>query len=194
MFAVWVRGRRGARNLVAVVAMSVALAACASSGGQSRLGALFSGSGAKDDFDPDLFLKEGFCPPVQVRLGTETHRIFANGKEDDASALRYQANIKDTARECARPDSATLSVKLGIEGRVVAGPAGTPGSVNLPVRVAVVRQGTDEVLYSQLFSVPVGLQGVPLSASFAQVFNNVSFPAGPEDRDMIVFVGFDTGT
>jgi len=194
VLAGWFRNGARQRAVLAVVMSSLVLAACASAPGRSRLSAIFGNSGGAEDIDSDFFRKEGFCPPVQVRLGTETYRIFASRKEDDPSSLRYQASIADTARECSRPDTGTLAVKLGVEGRVVAGPAGAPGSVNLPVRVAVARQGKDEVLFSQLYSVPVGLQGVPLSASFAQVFRGISFPAGPDDRDMIVFVGFDTGS
>ena len=41
--------------------------------------------------------------------------------------LRYQATIIRTAREC-QVNSGVMTMKVGIEGRVITGPAGGPGT------------------------------------------------------------------
>jgi hypothetical protein len=49
------------------------------------------------------------------------------------------------------------------------------------------------VLYSELFKVPVDIAPPDLGTDFSKVFDNVAIPVGPDDRDLIVFVGFDEG-
>ena len=48
-------------------------------------------------------------------------------------------------------------MKLGVSGRVVAGPKGSAGTVTLPLRIAVTKQVANGKgpLYSQLFKIQV---------------------------------------
>ena len=61
--------------------------------------------------------------------------------EPTALTLRYQATFGTTAREC-RVAGASLTMRVGVEGRVILGPAGSPGTIEIPLRYAVVRGGT----------------------------------------------------
>jgi hypothetical protein len=82
-----------------------------------------------------------------------------------------------------------MTINVAAAGRVVPGPAGAPGAVKLPIRVAVVRG--EEVLYSQLHDYQVAVD----SSGAAQfVFNdpNVTIPI-PPDQAVRVFAGFDEG-
>ncbi len=54
--------------------------------------------------------------------------------------MRYQGSIIRTAREC-HVNVGIMTMKVGIEGRVITGPAGGPGTVDVPLRVAVVQEG-----------------------------------------------------
>jgi hypothetical protein len=128
-----------------------------------------------------------------LRVGTETLAVHERGHDNDPAYVRYQASINKTARECHTVGT-TLTVKVGVAGRVVGGPKAAAGSVTLPVRVVVVRQiGGAAPLYSQLVKVPVTIGPPEFGANFNQVVENVSMEIGPQDRDLIIYVGFDEG-
>ena len=177
------------RNLL-VGAGILVLAGCASSSG---VGSLSSRDGSGEDdiqLRPEDFLVARYCPIVEVRPGTETHREYVPGGEGEANQVRIQATLGETARECSSPAPGVMRIKLGFEGRVVAGPAGGPGEYRLPLRVAAVRQSDGAVLYSQALIMPVVLSAA-LSVSFRQVFDQVEFQLAEGDRDIIVFIGYD---
>src|SRR5690348_15015548 len=66
------------------------------------------------------------CPSVEVREGATTMAINAPGGDPGPMNTRYQVTIGDTARECA-PLGGMMSMRVGVEGRVLLGPAGGPG-------------------------------------------------------------------
>jgi hypothetical protein len=134
-----------------------------------------------------------YCPPVQIRQGTEALSIYERGHEDDATFARFQATIVKTARQCTIAGG-LLTVKVGVGGRVVAGPKGGAGTISLPLRIAVAKQfGGKAPLYSQLFKVAVTVSPPDFSGEFSQVYDQVSVQITPDDRDLIVYVGFDEG-
>ncbi len=207
--------------IVAIAALSLALAACASSGGGSGLGGLFgggssasaagtavaagtpdsgaatgatvsAGSSAAGTYDPSLFLNSGYCPPVQIRLGTEALPIYERGHEGDDAYVRFQGSITKTARECHTVGD-TLTIKVGIAGRLTAGPKGNPGSFTVPLRVAVVKQGNNKVFYSQVSKAPVTITAPDYASDFSYVVDNVSFQVTPDDHDLVIYVGYDEG-
>ena len=69
--------------------------------------------------------------------------IAAPGKQAVGNDLRYQAMISKMARECTI-NAGQITAKIGIQGRVIAGPAGAPPSVTVPIRVAVIQGGVGE--------------------------------------------------
>ena len=77
-------------------------------------------------------------------------RGAAVGGPDNAS-VRYQFNIGDTARECdpAGPGQATL--KIGVSGEVVIGPAGSAGTYNAPLRIMVTQVSDKTDVFSQVY-------------------------------------------
>ena len=55
--------------------------------------------------------------------------------------LKYQVTIGTTARECRMGPNNTVLLKVGMQGRVILGPeGGSPGTVDVPLRFAVVRE------------------------------------------------------
>ena len=199
-------------GVVAVIAASAMLAACASTSGSGGggLAGLFGGgpppSANPGDsankgvttlpdskFDPNFFLKSGYCPPVQILPGTESMVVYERGHDGDSAYIRTQGSITKTARECHMVDAATMSIKLGIAGRVLAGPKGGAGAVDMPLRIAVLRQHDNSVVFSKVFPIRVSLTAPEFSADYSQVFDQVVFKVKPSDRDLIVYVGFDEG-
>ncbi|MBN9138834.1 MAG: hypothetical protein J0I92_22675 [Phyllobacterium sp.] len=129
-----------------------------------------------------------YCPPVTIREGTA---IFNNyGKAPKAPEnLIYQASIADETRSCQR-NGGTLGMNVAISGKVVPGPKFSPGTLTMPIRVAVM-QGSN-VLYSKLYRQPISATDTSAASQF--IFNdpNVSFPT-PTAKDIQVFIGFDEG-
>jgi len=66
-----------------------------------------------------------YCPPVSIRAGASTYAVGLPGKEAIGNDLRFQATISKTARECDY-NSGQITARIGIQGRVIAGPAGAP--------------------------------------------------------------------
>jgi hypothetical protein len=144
------------------------------------------GSGGPDPSDID-------CPQVQVRQGAST---FAQSGPDNGSAalsLRYQANFIRFARECALRGG-NVSMKVGVEGRVVLGPAGAPGAITLPVRLAVVQEGLEpKTIWTKFYMVPVTLTAGDSNILFTQVEEDMTFPmpSSGEFDQYVIYVGFD---
>ena len=69
----------------------------------------------------------------------------------------------------------TLSIKVGVAGRILAGPKGGAGTVTMPMRIAVARQHDNSVLFSKAFSVNATLTAPEFSADYSEVFDQVAF-------------------
>jgi hypothetical protein len=128
-----------------------------------------------------------FCPKILLREGTAFFTSYAKGGQDDPAKLIYQASITDVTRSCARADG-MMTLNVAVAGKIVPGPAGSAGTVTMPIRIAVLRG--EEVLYSQLHKYQASIGDV--ATQF--VFNdpNVTFPI-PADQNIQVFAGYDEG-
>ena len=80
------------------------------------------------------------CPGVDIRPGASTLNIAVKPDQATAGDLRYQLSFGQHAREC-RVQDGTMSIKVGVQGRIILGPFGTPGWLGVPLRYAVVREG-----------------------------------------------------
>ena len=174
---------------------ALVLAGCLAAGeARSEIGDVFKGFGAKifgknDESLPppiDPNAREIRCPAVDIQGGTETLTVRVAAKAGETGAVRHQANVTRTAREC-RLEGDTLHLKVGVAGRVVLGPAGAPGSFTVPVRVAVTR-GMTQVVYSKLGRASVTVPAGADSALYAYVDEAVSFRLGEGDRPTLYYV------
>jgi hypothetical protein len=137
--------------------------------------------------DPDLT-----CPPVTVRSGASTFAIAAPGKQPVGNDLRYQATITRTARECSI-QAGQITARVGIQGRVIAGPAGAPSSVQIPLRVAVVQAGVGEkVIATKAYQTTVSMSE-DSSVPFTLVADDLVYPApaGAVADSYVFYIGFD---
>jgi hypothetical protein len=131
---------------------------------------------------------QGACPQVFLLDGTAVHTSYA-GAKGDPSKLVYQATLADTTRQCVQ-NEAQLMVTVVVQGRVVSGPAGSAGTVNLPIRVAAT--DGENTLYSELTQFPVTVQPGAGAAQFIFTKANVALPGGAGSFAK-VYVGFDEG-
>jgi hypothetical protein len=133
------------------------------------------------------------CPGVEIRQGASTFQQSGPDNGSTALSLRYQANFVRFARECA-VQAGNVVMKVGIEGRVILGPAGSAGSVTLPVRLAVVKEGLEpQTIWTKFYMVPVVMPPGQPNVLFTHVEEAMSFPKPPgDDLDKyVVYVGFD---
>ena len=133
------------------------------------------------------------CPVVKIRAGASTYGVAPPGKQPIASELNYQATVTRTARDCRRVTGGQIAVRIGIQGRVIAGPAGAPAAVEVPVRVAIVQAGVNEkVLSTKVYRTTVQMNDSG-SSPFSLVAEDLAYnmPANFTSENYIFYVGFD---
>jgi hypothetical protein len=132
------------------------------------------------------------CPIVKIRAGASTYAVAAPGKQPVGSDLRYQATITRTARDCRR-SSGQIIARIGIQGRVIAGPAGTPATVEIPLRVAVVQTGVQEKMIStKVYRTTVSMTE-DSSTPFSLVGEDLAYsmPPNATSESYVFYIGFD---
>jgi hypothetical protein len=134
------------------------------------------------------------CPAVEVRRGAATLSVGPAG-ERTAMTLKYQASFVRLARECSMVEG-NMVIKIGVEGRVVLGPAGSPGQVTVPLRFAVVQETASSgmrPIATKFVIVPVDV-GATGNTPFVYVEEALSFPIPTPATaldEYLVYVGFD---
>jgi hypothetical protein len=132
------------------------------------------------------------CPPVSIRAGASTYAVAASGKQPVGNDVRYQATITRTARQCTRIGD-QITARIGIQGRVIAGPAGAPSSVAIPLRVAVVQGGVQEkTIATKAYQTTVSMSE-DSSEPFTLVAEDLVYPVPPgaTGDSYIFYIGFD---
>jgi hypothetical protein len=158
----------------------------------------FFGGGSKSEEqqqpqgDPSEALPDLDCPQVTIRAGASTFAVAAPGKPAVGNDVRYQATITKMARECTKANG-EVTARIGIQGRVIAGPAGAPATLEVPLRVAVVQGGVGEkVIATKAYRTTVNM-GESESVPFTFVAEDLVYPVPTgQDADRYIFyVGFD---
>jgi hypothetical protein len=191
------------RSAIAV-ALSVAIgcglfaAPAASQSITDRFKSLFGGGGGSSDAPAKAAPADSTdetdltCPPVAIRAGASTFAVAAPGKQAVGNDLRYQATITRTARECSI-NAGQITARIGIQGRVIAGPSGAPSSVQIPLRVAVVQAGVGEkVIATKAYQTSVSMSE-DTSVPFSIVADELVYPApvGAVGDSYVFYIGFD---
>jgi hypothetical protein len=82
-----------------------------------------------------------------------------------------------------------------VEGRILVGPRGGPGTVEVPLRIALVQEGPQpRSVWTKFYSVRVNITPGTPQAVFAQVEDDLTFQLPLNRADLqsyIVYVGFD---
>jgi hypothetical protein len=199
MFAIARPGRRRGIAMLAVAGICCGMLASPASAQSvvDRFKSLFGG-GKSDDGTPSA-PGEGqsdtgglTCPDVKVRAGASTYAVAAPGKQAVGSDVRYQATITRTARDC-NLNAGQITARVGIQGRVIVGPAGAPATVEIPLRVAVVQGGVNEKTITTTVVRTTVSMGEGLSVPFSVVAEDIVYPAVSADINdsYIFYIGFD---
>lgn len=167
--------------------------------------------------DPKVLASQlqAYCPKVTVRDGTAFFSTYAKSgpkpkkkaepaadaaqtdqpapdgtmvdPRKDPTKIIYQASVTDVTRDCSRANG-QLSMKIGVAGKVVPGPMFSPGTITMPIRVAVMHGS--EVLYSQLHQYQVQVTDPSTATQFIFTDSSVVVPE-PSAQDYQAFAGYD---
>ena len=133
------------------------------------------------------------CPAIDIREGASTLMVQGPGDPSPLS-LRYQASFVRAARECIVKGK-DVTIKVGVQGRVILGPAGGAGQLTIPLRYALVHEelGQTRMIWSKLYVLPVTVQGQQPNVPFEHVEEEmtVPIPKASELENYIVYIGFD---
>jgi hypothetical protein len=166
---------------------------------KDKVSGFFGGSSAKDPQQVTGTQIAQDCPGIDIRQGASTLKVgttgtVSSGDSDDngAMALKYQGTFVRAARECALV-AGQLVMKIGVEGRIIVGPAGGPGQVVVPLRIAVVQETTKgtQPIVTKLIQIPVTVASSTDNPTFTHVEEGLSFPMPRDLDDYIVYIGFD---
>ena len=101
-------------------------------------------------------------------------------------------DIPSLARECVKAGG-EITARIGIQGRVIAGPAGAPTTIEVPLRVAVVQGGVGEkVIATKAYTTTVTMSESE-SVPFTFVAEDLVYPepVGRAGENYLFYVGFD---
>lgn len=175
-------------KLAGVAALGLVLSACQSG---DTLGALkIGGSGQADRQDGRETITTSellaYCPSITLAGGDAVLNRYQRGGDGDADRLVFRAAISDTTRSCSY-DGGTMAMTIGIAGRVIPGPAGSAGTVRLPLRIQVFQDTTE--IHSQRIDHEIAVADTAGATQFMLVDRNFSMP-NPTRRNVRVIVGF----
>lgn len=130
------------------------------------------------------------CPYVDIRDGAAAHRVYAGQPSNES--VRYQFSMGDIARDC-RVAGNQLILKIGVEGRVLLGPAGSPGSFTVPVTIAVRDESSMAMVANRSYKVAASIGQGSSGTAFSVVSDEIAVPfkSLQGNMDYQVFVGFD---
>jgi hypothetical protein len=131
------------------------------------------------------------CPDVTVADGGAALRV---GGADNAS-VRYQFSLGDTARQCDPAGTGQATVKIGVAGQVIMGPAGQAGTFSAPLKITVTRLTDNTSVFSQTYRAEAATDGVK-AGQFRIVTDPISVPMPTlQLADLYsITVGFEGGT
>jgi len=197
-------GEKSISNIARVSALALLIAAgtwAAPASAQSftdKLKNLFGGGSKSEEqqqptpVDPSEAQPDMDCPQVAIRAGASTYAVAAPGKQAIGNDVRFQATITKMARDCTKAGG-EITARIGIQGRIVVGPAGAPATVEVPLRVAVVQGGVGEkVIATKAYKTTVTM-GEDESVPFTLVADDLVYPvpAANVADNYIFYVGFD---
>jgi hypothetical protein len=174
---------------LAVAPLLLALAGCMGMGGdEPETTATTEATGGEEQIDIRRYLGPDYCPEIRIPEGFELIRRFERGHEEDSDYVVWQASIGRTARECLYDREGGLLLRVGVSGRVIAGPKGGPGDVTVPLRIVIEKYQESE-LANQSYQIAATIPATN-STVFTQVYE-FNLPSPGDDRDYLIHVGFD---
>lgn len=145
---------------------------------------------------------QGSCPQIYMRDQDAILRTYAKGGKKPAAnsansqpdaqptdQIVYQASFGDYTRQCSLNEQ-NLTMTIVAQVRVLAGPAGSSGSVTVPVRIAAV-DGQDTI---NTETIPFTVQIPPGQTATQALFRHDGFKLPVGSGALVrVNIGFDQG-
>jgi len=133
------------------------------------------------------------CPKFQIWPRDRNYTVYEPGREGDGLAIIHRGEITKTARECLI-EPGRITIKYGFSGRVLLGPRGQPGAVNLPVLIHVTDPNRENI-QTDTVNLTVQIDPAKPIGYFSSV-RTVSFdvPEGVRPADYRLYVAFDRVT
>ncbi|MGF1649578.1 MAG: hypothetical protein ACFCUN_03935 [Hyphomicrobiaceae bacterium] len=131
------------------------------------------------------------CPQFAIAPAMHQATVYEPGRVGDSLGVVHRGEITRTARECFIGNG-TVTVKYGFSGRVLLGPRGQSGRVDLPVNIVVAGQNDVRLADENLtVSADVTLEN-PIG--YFSVVREVTFPVpvGSRPGEFSVIVGLKT--
>lgn len=128
------------------------------------------------------------CPALDILENKAAYRGGTAAQQ--ASGVGFQASIANVARECIVQGN-QMRVRVGVEGRVLLGQNGRPGTFSVPVRVVVKRRS--DIVTQRFVRLNVTVPGSDTQAEFAHVEENLVLPITENDPgdEYDIYVGLD---
>lgn len=163
---------------------------------KDKIANFFAGASAKAPQPVANAQPDVDCPFIDIRQGASTLTIPPPPPEggNEAMTLKYQGSFVRAARDCAVVGN-QMVMRVGVEGRIVVGPAGGPGQVEVPLRIAIVQAPTagSKTILTKLIRIPVTLGPNDGNTTFTHIEEGLAFPL-PSNAVLdsyIVYLGFD---
>ena len=108
-------------------------------------------------------------------------------------SLKYQGIFVRAARDCAVVNG-QMVMRVGVQGRIIVGPAGGAGQIDVPLRIAIVSAPitAPKTVLTKLIRIPVTIGANAPNVDFTHIEEGLSFPMPSSSSDpYIVYIGFD---
>jgi hypothetical protein len=182
-------------SVPATPAAAPAPAAPSSPSFKDKVASFFSGATQREPQPVTNAQPNVECPFLDIRQGAST-LTFPPPPPDgsnEAMALKYQGIFVRAARDCAVVNG-QMVMRVGVQGRIIVGPAGGAGQIDVPVRIAVVSAPitAPKTVVTKLIRIPVTIGANDPNVDFTHIEEGLSFPMPPSSSDpYIVYIGFD---
>src|SRR5215469_15947313 len=162
---------------------------------KDKIASFFSGATQKEPQPVTNAQPNVECPFLDIRQGAST-LTFPPPPPDgsnEAMSLKYQGIFVRAARDCAVVNG-QMVMRVGVQGRIVVGPAGGAGQIDVPLRIAVVSAPitAPRTVLTRLIRIPVTIGANDPNVDFTHIEEGLSFPMPSSSSDpYIVYIGFD---
>ena len=162
---------------------------------KDKIASFFSGATQKEPQPVTNAQRDVECPFLDIRQGAST-LTFPPPPPDggnEAMALKYQGMFVRAARDCAVVNG-QMVMRVGVQGRIIVGPAGGAGHIDVPLRIAVVSAPitAPKTVITRLIRIPVTIGANDANVDFTHIEDGLSFPMPSSSSDSyLVYIGFD---
>jgi len=162
---------------------------------KDKIASFFSGATQREPQSVTNAQPDVECPFLDIRQGASTLTYPPPPPDggNEAMSLKYQGTFVRAARDCAVVNG-QMVMRVGVQGRIIVGPAGGPGRVDVPLRIAVVSAPltAPKTVVTRLIRIPVTIGATDANVDFTHIEEGLSFPMPTSSSDQyIVYIGFD---